>query len=137
MTTKPFKICAALALLGTLFAVAGCADQANPDNIDRRAVERWNHLIEHKAEQAYDYLTPGFRQTQVREAYAKSMNSRPVRWKAVKFNRKACEAETCKVFVDVTYTVTMPGLVGTPTEATSTQEETWILSEGQWYFLPK
>src|SRR5688572_22783391 len=66
---------------GLLLALAGCVDKANPDTIDTRAVERWNYLIAHQAEKAYDYLSPGFRSTQTREVYASSMNSRPVQWK--------------------------------------------------------
>lgn len=137
ITTKPARIFAALALFGALSALGGCADKADPSNIDRRAVERWNYLIARQAEKAYDYLTPGFRETQDRETYARSMNGRPVRWKSVKFSRKECDAETCKVFVAVTYGLTMPGAIATPVESTSNQEETWILSGGEWYFLPK
>ncbi|HEY6940283.1 hypothetical protein [Dokdonella sp.] len=124
---------------GTLavLALAGCADKANPDNVDRRSVERWNHLIAHEAEKAYDYLTPGFRATQTRDAYAAAMNNRAVQWKAAKFKEKTCEAERCTVQIDVTYIVTAPGMGGRPMESTSTQSETWIYSKGDWYFLPK
>lgn len=137
MITKLFKLSVSLVLVGALFAAAGCTDKANPDNLDRRAVERWNYLIGHQAEKAYDYLTPGFRATKTREDYAAAMNNRPVQWKAVKFNRKQCDGESCTVLVDVSYQVMMPGAVGTPAQATTTQNETWILVDGEWYFLPK
>ncbi|MEP7043533.1 MAG: hypothetical protein ABI843_10755 [Dokdonella sp.] len=135
MITRLFKTTAALALAALVFSLAGCADKANPDNVDRRAVERWNFLIARQAEKAYDYLTPGFQQTQTRENYAAAMNNRPVRWNAVKFNKKTCEAERCKVDVDVTFSVTVPGS-HKATPATSTQSETWILSKGEWFYLP-
>ena len=135
MTIEPLKSTAAFALAALLLVVAGCADNANPDNVDRRSVERWNYLIAHQAEKAYDYLTPGFRATQPRDAYASAMNNRPVQWKSVKFNGKECDADRCKVHVDVTYSIKLPGL-GKPTEATSSQSETWILVKGGWYFLP-
>ena len=134
MTIEPMKSIAALALIALLI-LAGCADTANPDNVDRRAVERWNYLIAHQAEKAYDYLTPGFRATQPREVYASAMNNRPVQWKSVKFNHKECDAERCKVSVDVNYQVKMPG-TGAMTKASSTQDETWILVKGEWYILP-
>jgi hypothetical protein len=135
VTIEPLKSTAAFALAALFLVVAGCADNANPDNVDRRSVERWNYLIAHQAEKAYDYLTPGVRATQPRDAYASAMNTRPVQWKSVKFNGKECDADRCKVHVDVTYSIKLPGL-GKPMEATSSQSETWILVKGGWYFLP-
>jgi hypothetical protein len=118
-------------------ASAGCADHSNPENVDRRAVERWNHLIAHEAEKAYDYLSPGFRATQTRDVYAAAMNSRPLQWKSAKFNHKECEEDRCKAYVDVAYTLKMPGGAGSSVESTSTQSEIWIRVDGEWYFLPK
>lgn len=132
--TNFFRACAGLPLIGVLLATAGCTDKSSPDTIDRRSVERWNYLIAHQAEKAYDYLTPGFRQTQTRENYAAAMNSRPVQWKAVKFNKKECETDRCKVTVDVTYSVTLGG--GAVAETTSSRLETWLLVDGEWFMLP-
>ncbi|MGN6520640.1 MAG: hypothetical protein ACTHK2_14570 [Dokdonella sp.] len=137
MTIDQLSPKSALLAACALVALAGCTDKANPDNVDRRAVERWNFLAAHEAEKAYDYLTPGFRATQTREAYAAAMNNRPVQWKGGKFKEKTCEAERCKVQIDVTYSVAAPGMGGRMMESTSTQSETWIYSQGDWYFLPK
>jgi hypothetical protein len=135
--TEVLKSRAALATVALLLGLAGCADKANPDNVDRRVVERWNFLIAHQAEKAYDYLSPGFQATQARDVYATAMNNRPLQWKGAKFNRKECDADRCKVDVDVTYMVALPGAISKPVESTSTQSETWILVKGEWYFLPK
>ena len=135
MTIKPIQSIAALALAALLLTVAGCADKANPDNVDTRSVERWNYLIAHQAEKAYDYLTPGYRVTRTRDAYSAAMNNRAVQWVSAKFNHKDCDAERCKVAVDVEYQVKMPG-TGVETKASNTQNETWILVKGVWYFLP-
>lgn len=121
---------------GLLLALAGCVDKANPDTIDTRSVERWNYLIAHQAEKAYDYLSPGFRSTQTREAYASAMNSRPVQWKEAKFKSKECDAERCKVKVDVTYSLLVPGAGGQAAGGTRTQNEIWLLVDGEWLFLP-
>ncbi|MEO5623327.1 MAG: hypothetical protein ABIO74_03785 [Dokdonella sp.] len=137
MNTKPLTSTAALALAITLFALTGCADKANPNNVDRRSVERWNFLIAHQAEKAYDYLTPGFRATQTRETYATTMNNRPLQWKSAKFNHKECEEDRCTVTLDVAYAMRMGGgPVGT-INSSSSQSETWIRLNGDWYFLPK
>ena len=120
--------------------LAGCnfsGDKAA--DVEKRAVDRWNLLIAHQAEKAYDYLTPGTRETQSRENYAAGMNNRPVKWKQAKFNRKECDADRCKVYIDVSYSVVAPGTgaMGMPMESTSTQSKTWVYVENEWYFLPK
>jgi hypothetical protein len=137
MTTRQPNIFGIATIALAVLAAAGCADHSKPENVDRRSVERWNHLIAHEAEKAYDYLTPGVRQTQTREAYASAMNNRAVQWKAAKFKQKTCDAERCSAEVEVTYTVAMPGMGGKTMESTSVQSEVWILSGGEWYFLPK
>ena len=130
-----------LAALAALFvALAGCNTNSDPTaDVEKRAVDRWNFLISHQAEKAYDYLSPGTRETQTRESYATAMNSRPVRWTAAKYNHKECDADRCKVYIDVTYSVAMPGAgaIGKPIESTSTQTETWVRVKDDWYFLPK
>ena len=136
MTTDSLKPVVVFLLAASLLALAGCADKSNPDNVDRRAVERWNDLIAHQAEKAYDYLSPGYRATQTREIYATAMNNRPVKWKTAKFKDKKCDADRCKVDIDVTYSLAVPRAGKTATMA-SVQSETWILVKGEWYFLPK
>ncbi len=129
---------AATALL--LVAIAGCNTSTDAAaGVEKRAAERWNFLIAHQAEKAYDYLSPGTRETMTRESYAAAMNTRPVQWTAAKFNHKECDADRCKVYIDVSYSVAMPGggAVGKPIESTSTQSETWVRVKDDWYFLPK
>lgn len=132
---KPLLAVAGLAAL--LFALPGCTDTASPDNVDRRAVERWNYLIEHKAEQAYEYLSPGFRTTQTREDYAAAMNNRPVQWKEATFGSKECDAERCTVRMNVAYSLPVAAAKGRVTSNERIVTETWILVDGTWYFLPK
>ena len=134
MTTDFMKLAGACALL---LALAGCVDKSSPDNVDTRSVERWNALIAHQAEKAYDYLTPGYRATQTREAYAAAMNNRPVQWKSVKFDRKECEEDRCTVHLNVAYVIPMGTGAIRKMESTNTQSETWIRIQGEWYFLPK
>ena len=128
------------ALAAMLVALAGCNTNSDPTaDVEKRAIERWNFLIAHQAEKAYDYLSPGTRETQTRESYASAMNSRPVRWTSAKFNHKECDADRCKVYIDVSYSVAMPGggAIGKAIESTSTQTETWVRVKDDWYFLPK
>jgi hypothetical protein len=137
MTTRRPQYLGIAAIALAASAIAGCADHSKPENVDRRAVERWNYLIAHQAEKAYDYLTPGFRATQAKEVYAAAMNTRPVQWKSAKFNHKECEEDRCTVHVDVAYAVPMAAASQGAIQSASTQSETWIRIDGEWYFLPK
>ena len=136
MTTRAPQTIGIAAIVLVALLASGCADPSKPENVDRRAVERWDHLIAHEAEKAYDYLTPGFRATQSRDAYAAAMNNRGVQWTSAKFKSKECDADRCKVLIDVAYSVKMPGLDGKSSPATSAQSEVWILVDGNWYMLP-
>jgi hypothetical protein len=67
---------------------------ANDSALEKRSVERWNLLIAHKAEKAYDYLSPGTRSTETREKYAADMNNRPVHWQSVTYVDRKCDDPT-------------------------------------------
>lgn len=101
-----------------------------------RAIERWNFLIAGQAEKAYDYMTPGRRGAETREAYAQRMNNRPVRWQEAILMRKECEQpDSCRVILQLNIAVPMPGMGGT-TPSLSFAQEAWVRAkDGQWYYL--
>ncbi len=103
--------------------------------VEARALERWNFLIAHQAEKAYDYLTPGFRQTITREKYAEQKNDVAIRWKAVHVNGHTCDADSCTLTVLVDTQVQMPG-IGKATPTTLPTEERWVKVDRSWYYLP-
>ena len=126
-------------ILLALLALAGCMTAVkNEDSsvIRARAVERWNFLIARHAEKAYDYLTPGYRATKTREAYAQEMNHRGIRWSKVGFGSQQCEVDVCHVHLTVDYRVNLGGPAG-DTKTTGFVAETWIKAAGRWYFLPE
>jgi hypothetical protein len=137
--SKQMNYLPALALL-TAAALGGCAAPAVKKDdaavVRERAVERWNLLIAHKAEQAYDYLSPGYRATQTRDEYAKSKNSSQIHWQSVAPVDEKCEAETCVVHVIVTSNITLPQLQGHEVKSESPLTEQWLKTNGQWFFLP-
>ena len=126
-------------ILLALLALAGCMTAVkNEDSsvIGKRAVERWDFLIAHQAEKAYDFLTPGYRTTKTREAYAQEMNNRGIRWSKVGFGSQQCEVDICHVHLTVDYRVNLGGPAGN-TKAMGFVAETWIKAAGRWYFLPE
>lgn len=142
------------ALIATALLVSGCASETKRadsssatskvdagtskqnSEAERRAIERWNLLIEHKAEKAYDYLSPGYRATKKRDDYAREMNNRPVKWTKVLPYREVCDKpKVCVIDLQVDAAVKMPG-VSQSVSSVGFVTETWILDRGKWYFLP-
>jgi len=125
-------------LVIALSLLVGCSAGVKKDDtsLDKRAVERWNYLISHKAEKAYDFLTPGYRATKTRESYAAEMNNRPIRWSSVTFNKKECEEDRCSVYLAVNYSVILNAMMGKPIQALAPLKETWVKTRGKWYYLP-
>lgn len=103
---------------------------------EERAIERWNLLIERKAELAWDYLSPGKRAIEKREDYAAAMNSRPIRWQKVTLHSKSCAKEdTCTIMLQVDVEVPMMGGSGMASSL-GFPRETWIRgADDVWYFL--
>lgn len=136
-TFRTFGLFAALVIL-----VTGCASTPgtrSAANVEPevRAIERWNLLIEKKAELAYDYMTPGKRSVETRDEYAMKMNNRPVVWKkATLYGEKKCEtADSCQITVYLDLQVPAIGMSG-KTPSFSFSQEIWTRgSDGVWYFL--
>jgi uncharacterized protein YceK len=137
-------------ILATGLLLGGCGSQATKTDkvfgeqeaaaaakiVNERSIARWNLLIAHKAEKAYDYLSPGFRATKKREDYATEMNDRPVKWAKVYPYSQVCEKpDVCVVNIQVDADVKMPG-VGKTVSSVGFVKETWIRTGGKWYFLP-
>jgi hypothetical protein len=120
------------------FALGGCGAIKRDDGaaVREHALERWNLLIAHKAEKAYDFLTPGYRATITREEYAKSMNNRPVAWKNAEFVDQKCEEDACTVHIKLAYTVAVNLHGQHEVKGNSPVEEHWIRESGHWYVLP-
>jgi hypothetical protein len=134
-----FAAAAASSLLGGCASTGGAGGGTKGESADvlqKRSVERWDLLIAHKAEKAYDYLSPGFRETRKREVYAEEMNNRGVRWNKVSYGSQDCDGDTCKVHLFVDYKVDM-GVMAGKVPAGSPVTETWVKIDGRWYYLPE
>lgn len=131
---------AKIGVLIALFALAGCMTGVKQDEdasvLKQRAVQRWGYLIDHQAEKAYDLLTPGYRATKTRDAYASEMNGRGLHWSKVYFSSQKCDADTCHVHLIVDYSLPMGGPAGT-VKSSGFVVETWIKAAGHWYYLPE
>lgn len=121
----------------TTSGAGGTRKTAMPKAVEDRAVKRWELLIAHKAEEAYNYLTPGFRQTKTRDQYALEMNNRPVAWKTVHLLDKKCEEDTCNLRFEIEFSVRMGAAMTGPVSSFSMIEERWLKIDGKWFYLPQ
>jgi uncharacterized protein YchJ len=117
----------------------GGASVKSPNNdsvLEKRSIERWNLLIAHKAEKAYDYLSPGSRSTETRDKYAAEMNNRPVHWQSVTYVDSKCDdADACTVQLQAAFAVNMSARMGHDVQSVTLVWERWIRVDGQWYYL--
>ncbi len=118
-------------------AAAEAAQMAPEDQVKLRALKRWEYLVERRFDAAYELLSPGYRETQSKEAYVKTMKDRPVQWTGVFFQKATCEPAVCAVEIQVNAQFQMPVMrVGT-VDALNVVTENWIVSDGEWYLVPK
>lgn len=112
---------------------------AKGGSLEARAQERWRLLIAGRADQAYDFFSPGYREVKSREDFAGEIAVRPVKWTQAVVESKDCPdgLQVCDVTIMIHYSVqsTLPG-VGT-LESRSPVIERWIETDGNWYFVPK
>jgi len=132
---KVYYFSAAIAVVAAL--IAGCQKQDPGAVVRQRAVERWNLLVEHHAVKAYDYLSPGYRETHSLEQYVAFISTARLKWQSAKVLDQQCDAELCTVHLIVTAAI--PGQLAGVThdiEHEAPVTEHWVASDGQWYFLP-
>lgn len=115
---------------------AGKVDASPEATIERRAVERWNLLIEDDLHAAYDYLTPGYRATRTADAYAAGAKPAIMTWTGIEWRDVECETgDSCLASLLLQYTVQMQG-AGTVPGMTEVKER-WVRLDGIWYHLPE
>lgn len=113
------------------------ASRLSPEEgVKQRAIRRWEMLIDKRYEEAYAYLSPGYREVRPLADYVKIMQGRPVQWTRVHHKSSKCDAESCIVDIEVHAQFEMPVMrVGT-VDTLTVLTENWILSDGEWYLVP-
>ena len=106
-----------------------------PSPVGERAVARWQHIVAGRFADAYNLLSPGYRQTISQVDYENTIRNRPLRWTDASYMDQSCTSEDlCTVKIMLNFEVQMPS-VGV-VKSQDVLEEKWIRSEGQWFFLP-
>lgn len=131
--SNPLKLGAILAI----FLLAGCQPASEPVPAHERAQARWDHLIADEYARAWEYFTPGYRETSPVEQYVASIQQRPVKWEKAEVVASDCVESRCEVVVDVTYSIPRATAGLEQVRPTRPVRETWIFSQGQWWFTPE
>jgi hypothetical protein len=105
--------------------------------IEQRAAARWDALLGDDIEVAYSYLSPGYRSSVSYKQYYRSLLLTQVQWKGAEYTGSVCEETSCnvKILMDFTIYGAVPGVKSF--ESKQEVEESWVLVDGSWYFVPK
>jgi len=127
-----------LLALSTLW-LSACATtpSSESDIVIERAQARWDAIASGDLETAYTYYSPGFRSANSLIDFGVSMSMRRVKWTSATYLEHSCEESRCLVQFDVGFKVSnpVPGLK--VYESSSKVEDTWIKTNGQWWYLPE
>jgi hypothetical protein len=119
-------------------ALGGCAGMAgfgiskdsDPSTkqkvVAQRAEARWQSLIKGDLDAAYAYMSEGSKATTPLDVYKAKM--RPGLWRQARVEKVECEAEVCKVEMQITFDHKLMKGIQTPLN------ESWIIEKGSaWY----
>ena len=134
----PFRrLAQLLPTVAAVLVLAACAATPKTDAVVERAQARWDALIAGDLETAYTYYSPGYRSGVSLIDFGVEMRMRKVRWTSATYKRHDCESDRCEVYFDVGFRVPRPVPGLTVYDGRDEVEDTWIRSDGQWWYLPK
>ena len=122
----------------SLLLLSACAtSMKSGDNIEKRAIGRWDALLSADVEAAYEYLSPGYRSSVSLTQYHRSLLLSKVNWTGAKYIESDCEEMVCNVKISLDFTIygALPGVKSF--ESKQTIKESWVLVNGSWYLVPK
>jgi hypothetical protein len=109
------------------FGISKDSDPAAKQKVvAQRAEARWQSLIKGDLDAAYAYMSEGSKATTPLDVYKAKM--RPGLWRQAKVEKVECEAEVCKVELQITLDHKLMKGIQTPLN------ESWIIEKGSaWY----
>ncbi len=123
------------ALLASLLAGCATTPPVAEQTVEERAQARWNHLVTREFDAAWEYYSPGFRETTSVRDFDRDMHRRTVRWLEADVRSADCEGDRCTVSVAVTFQAIAAPAGQRRMRVTSNLDETWIRLDGQWWFV--
>lgn len=140
MISAPIPVALRLVALAAIAAVflAACATTGGGGGGDvvKRAEARWEAVLAGDFERAYQYYSPGYRSSHSPGDFELSMRLRKVQFRGARFVDHACEGDRCDLKFEVKYFVASPVPGLDKWESKTTLDETWIRTQGEWWYLP-
>ncbi len=118
--------------------LSGCSREETVDDIDQKAVDRWQAVIAGDYEKAYEYIAPSHRELENSTSYQTRMATArlSIDWQAAEFLKKDCQEQVCQVTMNITYVYKFQKRSYGETKGKTTITENWIKNDKKWYFLP-
>lgn len=119
--------------------LSACSREETTDDIDQKAVDRWQALINDDFAAAYAYLAPSFRDLETLRTYENRMAAAKlsVNWQDARYVSKQCDEDVCQVNMETTYIYRFPKRSMGEAKLTTSVQENWIKSNGKWYYMPE
>lgn len=127
-------------MTGAIALLSGCATTGTSspqEQVEQRAQQRWDLVLDDDLNAAYAYFTPGYRSGMSSNAWQRTMLARRVAVTAAEVTGSECDEDTCEVSVLAGYSVhgAVPGVDRYDGETTVTED--WLRVDGQWFYLPE
>jgi len=126
-----------LIIMMALFVAACASSPQRPQLIGERAQARWDSLLAGNVEEAYQYLSPGYRSSVSLEQYQRKLRTQKVLWTGAEYIDSDCLDSVCKVQISLNFSLVgvLPGV----RRYNGKQEidESWVNSEGKWWLVPE
>jgi hypothetical protein len=119
----------------TLAACAATGPKTPP--VVERAQARWNAVVAGDLETAYSYYSPGYRSATSIVDFGIAWRARKVGYESAAYKEHSCEENRCSVSFEVVFKVNRPVPGLDVWEGRQVVEDTWIRTDGEWWYLPE
>ncbi|WP_376697025.1 hypothetical protein [Wenzhouxiangella sp. EGI_FJ10305] len=136
MKTTLCRSAVILVVVSALGAIAACSGPDLPDHerVSDRAQARWDALVDKDGKTAWNYYTPGFRDTYPQPDFDYDIRRRPVRWLDAEVRGADCQEDRCTVRVWVEYDAPSAPQGQRSVKLSKVVSEEWLKLDGQWWY---
>jgi hypothetical protein len=134
---RPGRLAFAALAASLLLSACAMTPASDDERVVERAQARWDAIIAGDVETAYEFFSPGYRSTHSLIDFAVGERVRRVKRTSAEYLEHQCEETRCLVTFKLGFIVhkPVPGMIDY--SSSSKVEDTWIKTNGEWWYLPK